>query len=85
MNNGSFINESFGLKNEVVPEKIYGSFKDKTARVYYPVESTTHPGEHLSKKAIGKAVGFVQKAMPADNPIPTSNQQVGKVSMQAIF
>lgn len=64
---------AFGTTEDVVPYRLYGSFQDETARKLY-VPSTTHPGDHLSREAIGDAVDFVQASMPAPRPLDPANQ-----------
>lgn len=73
INNSAKMKANFGVAENVVPGKVYGSFENKTARGLFQVNNS-HAGEHMSKEAIGAAVGFVQNAMPASNPLPESNQ-----------
>lgn len=63
----------FNSHEDIVNGKLYGSFDNKTARALYQIKST-HAGEHISKEGIGKAVEFVQNAMPGKNPLPSENQ-----------
>ena len=43
----------------VMQDRLYGSFKDGTARTYV-VPQTTHPGDHLSPYTIGAVVHWMQ-------------------------
>lgn len=63
----------FGTTGAIEPGKIYGSIEDGTARVLYqPV--TTHPGDHLSRAAIGYAIDWFAQTLSGGKPIPSSNQ-----------
>ncbi|MCF8018019.1 MAG: alpha/beta hydrolase [Vallitaleaceae bacterium] len=73
VNSSSKLKTSFGTEEDVEVGKLYGSFEEGTARKLY-IASASHAGEHISKEAIGSAVGFVQDAMPGLNPLPPSNQ-----------
>lgn len=64
---------AFGTEEPVVPNRLYGSFDDLTARKLY-IPDSTHPGQHLSKEAIGNTVDFLQEAIPAPNPRSASDQ-----------
>lgn len=52
----------FGVTDPIVPDKIYGSIEEGTARVLYQPK-TTHPGDHLSCSAIGYAISWFQKTL----------------------
>jgi pimeloyl-ACP methyl ester carboxylesterase len=70
---GASIKKAFGISEDVVPGKLYGSFADGTAREFYLVRAT-HPGIHISQKAVGDAVGWFQSALQGGNNLPPSNQ-----------
>jgi pimeloyl-ACP methyl ester carboxylesterase len=64
---------AFGTSESVVPGKLYGSFANKSARMLY-IPPVIHPADHWSKVAVGNAVDFLNQAMPAPNPIDSSDQ-----------
>ncbi len=70
---GASIKKAFGVSENVVPGKLYGSIADGTAREFYLVR-TTHPGIHISPEAVGDAVGWFQKTLQGGNDLPPSNQ-----------
>lgn len=47
----------FGTSSTVIEGKIYGSIEQGTARVLHQ-PNTTHPGDHLSRDAIGRATDW---------------------------
>jgi pimeloyl-ACP methyl ester carboxylesterase len=63
----------FGTEEEVVPGRIYGSIEDGTARVLHQ-PPVTHPGDHLSRTAIGHAVDWFQATLEGGTELPASNQ-----------
>ena len=63
----------FGVTDPIVPDKVYGSIEDGTARVLYQPK-TTHPGDHLSCTAIGYAISWFQKTLGQENTVPAGNQ-----------
>jgi pimeloyl-ACP methyl ester carboxylesterase len=70
---GQKLQTVFGTTSEVVPNKLYGSIADGTARIWYQ-PTTTHPGDHISTTAIGDAVGWFQQTLQGGNNLPPSNQ-----------
>lgn len=64
---------AFGTTEDVVPYRLYGSFENETGRKLY-IPNTTHPGDHLSREAIGDAIDFVQASIPAPRPLDPANQ-----------
>ena len=52
----------FGVTDPILPDKIYGSIEEGTARVLYQPK-TTHPGDTLSCSAIGYAISWFQKTL----------------------
>jgi len=71
--NSSKLQAVFGTTGAIEPGRIYGSIEEGTARVLYqPV--TTHPGDHLSRAAIGYAIDWFAKTLSGGTPIPSSNQ-----------
>ena len=67
------IKKAFGVSEDVVPGKLYGSIADGTARELYLIP-TTHPGIHLSSQAIADTVGWFQQTLQGGNDLPPSNQ-----------
>ncbi|MFH1762866.1 MAG: alpha/beta fold hydrolase [Gemmatimonadota bacterium] len=63
----------FSTGENVVPGRIYGSIAEGTARVLYQ-PPVTHPGDHLSRVAIGHAVDWFQNTLKGGNDLPSSNQ-----------
>ncbi|BAS27070.1 alpha/beta hydrolase family protein [Limnochorda pilosa] len=63
----------FGVTEDVVPFSMYGDPANETARMLY-ISDTTHPGDHLSKEAIGYSISFLNETIPAPKPLPVSNQ-----------
>ena len=63
----------FGVTDPIVPDKVYGSIEDGTARVLFQ-PNTTHPGDHLSCSAIGYAISWFQKTLGQENTLPAGNQ-----------
>lgn len=64
---------AFGTTEDVVPKKLYGSFENETARKLY-IPNCTHPGDHLSKEAIGYAIEFLQDSITPPKFIDPSDQ-----------
>jgi pimeloyl-ACP methyl ester carboxylesterase len=63
----------FGVTDDIVPGKVYGSIVDGTARVLYtPV--TTHPGDHISNAAIGYAIDWFSQTLKGGAPVPSADQ-----------
>lgn len=63
----------FGVTEDVVPFTMYGDPATQTARMLY-MSNTTHPGDHLSKEAIGYSISFLNETIPAPKPLPASDQ-----------
>ena len=63
----------FGTGEDVVPGRIYGSIEEGDARVLYQ-PPVIHPGDHLSRVAIGHAVDWFQKTLEGGNDLQASNQ-----------
>ncbi|RSK26041.1 alpha/beta hydrolase [Bacillus sp. HMF5848] len=67
------IKKVFGTESTVVPQQLYGSFEDQSARMLY-IPTETHPSNHWSTESTTYVMDFMQQAMPAPNPIDPSNQ-----------
>ena len=63
----------FGVTESIVPDKVYGSIEDGTARVLYQPK-TTHPGDHLSSSAIGYAISWFKKTLGDEKTLASANQ-----------
>lgn len=63
----------FGTKDPIVPNKVYGSIEDGTARILYqPWEE--HAGSTDSPAAIGNAIDWMQRTLKGGKPLPPSDQ-----------
>ena len=63
----------FGTEEDVVPGRVYGSVDQGDARVLHQ-PPVTHPGDHLSRAAIGHAVEWFQTTLEGGNDLPASKQ-----------
>jgi pimeloyl-ACP methyl ester carboxylesterase len=63
----------FGTEEDVVPGRVYGSVEDGDARVLYQ-PPVIHPGDHLSRVAIGNAVEWFQRTLDGGSDLSSSNQ-----------
>ncbi len=63
----------FGTRQVVVPDRLYGSLANGTARqLYQPAQ--THPANHISRSGIAAAVDWVQKTSRTPVPIEPRDQ-----------
>ena len=67
------LQEAFGTESEVEPRRVYGSVEDGTAR-WLTIPNTTHPGDHLSREAIGDAVEWMTLTLGSDSSLSTDDQ-----------
>lgn len=63
----------FGTNSPVVPGRLYGDPAKGTARELL-MPAVTHPGDHLSREAIGDAVQWFQQRLHVDSPIGIDDQ-----------
>lgn len=63
----------FGTDAAIEPSRVYGSVDDGTARVLY-MPAVTHPGDHISRDAIGYAIAWFQQTLKGGTPLPRENQ-----------
>ncbi|THF87415.1 alpha/beta fold hydrolase [Deinococcus sp. KSM4-11] len=65
----------FGVSSATTidPGKVYGDLQAGTARVLY-TPATTHPGDHLSRVAIGDSIAWFQQTLSGGKPLPAGNQ-----------
>ncbi len=66
-----FLTAVFGT-DVIEPNKLYGSWEDRTARIFYPLNQT-HQDDMISGPFIRLEVQSVMNAMAAPNPIPEGN------------
>ncbi len=63
----------FGTTEPVEVGRLYGSIEEGTARMLYqPV--TNHPGDHLSRAAIGDAIDWFQQTLEGGNGLAPGDQ-----------
>ena len=63
----------FGTTEPIQPGKPYGSIADGTARILYQ-PPIIHPRDHISREAIGYAIGWFQQTLKGGKPIPVNDQ-----------
>ena len=63
----------FGTENDVVPGRVYGSIEEGNARILHQ-PAVTHPGDHLSRVAIGHAVDWFQRTLDGGSNLSPSDQ-----------
>lgn len=63
----------FGVDEPVEPGRVYGSIEDGTARILHQ-PPVTHPGDHLSRAAIGHAVEWFQATLEGGEVTPATDQ-----------
>jgi pimeloyl-ACP methyl ester carboxylesterase len=63
----------FGADTTIVEARTYGSVADGTARILHQ-PSTTHPGDHFSNEAIGRATDWFAATLKGGTPKPASDQ-----------
>lgn len=63
----------FGADTAIVEARTYGSVADGTARILHQ-PSTTHPGDHFSNEAIGRATDWFAATLKGGTPKPASDQ-----------
>ena len=67
------LKQIFGTSEAVVEGQLYGSILESTAREL-AMPPVTHPGDHLSKQAIGSAVDWFQRTLSPPAPRPHLEQ-----------
>ena len=65
---------AFGTDERVEVGRIYGSVADGTAR-RLTMPRTTHPGDHLSREAIGDVVTWFALTLDGGNDLPATDQR----------
>ncbi|QFF98008.1 alpha/beta fold hydrolase [Psychrobacillus glaciei] len=73
----------FGTDEPVVERKLYGTFEDKSARMYF-APPIIHPAAHWNKDTTAFVIEFLNEAIPAPTYID-ANKQIWKVKEFATF
>jgi len=63
----------FNTEETIVPDQLYGSFENGTARQWF-MPATTHPGNLYRSQPIADTISFIQSSSAAPNPIDPNNQ-----------
>lgn len=63
----------FGGDSDIEPGRVYGSVEDGTARML-ATPRTTHPGDHLSREAIGDAVSWMRRTLDVPTDLADDDQ-----------
>ncbi len=63
----------FGTNQSVVSGRVYGDIEAGTARKL-ATPAVTHPGDHLSREAIGEAVDWLQHILGPSQPLASNDQ-----------
>jgi pimeloyl-ACP methyl ester carboxylesterase len=63
----------FNTEETIVPDQLYGSFENGTARQWF-MPATTHPGNLYRSQPIADTISFIQSSSAAPNPIAPNNQ-----------
>ncbi|GGX38935.1 alpha/beta hydrolase family protein [Saccharospirillum salsuginis] len=63
----------FNTDELVEPGRLYGDIDAGTARILYQ-PPVTHPGDHLSTRAIGHAIDWFDRTLEGGEPLPAENQ-----------
>ncbi|MEO5938236.1 MAG: alpha/beta fold hydrolase [Sphingomonas sp.] len=71
--NSAKLRAVFGTAAPIITGQIYGSVDTGTARVLYQ-PNTTHPGDHISRVAIGHALDWFATTLKGGRPLPTDDQ-----------
>ncbi|HZZ34839.1 MAG TPA: alpha/beta fold hydrolase, partial [Caulobacteraceae bacterium] len=71
--NSAKLGKVFGAPAPIVPGKVYGDIDAGTARVLF-TPNTTHPGDHISREAIGDATDWFARTLKGGTPRPASDQ-----------
>lgn len=70
---GDKLKTVFGTPGPVLAGQLYGDIGRGTARVLYQ-PATTHPGDHISPDAIGRAADWFARTLKGGTPRPASDQ-----------
>ena len=63
----------FGVAGPIEVGKVYGSIADGNARVLYQ-PGNTHPGDHISKAAIGDSIDWFAQTLKGGKALPSGDQ-----------
>jgi pimeloyl-ACP methyl ester carboxylesterase len=70
---GERLKTFFGSAEDVVPGRVYGSIDQGTARLLEQ-PAVTHPGDHLSRAAIGEAIEWFGQTLEGGSGLPATDQ-----------
>ncbi len=70
---GDKLKAVFGTPSPVLPGRVYGDLSLGTGRVFWQ-PATTHPGDHISREAIGRATDWFAQTLEGGTPRPASDQ-----------
>ncbi|MDQ0465525.1 pimeloyl-ACP methyl ester carboxylesterase [Caulobacter ginsengisoli] len=70
---GDKLRAVFGTPGPVVADKLYGDVELGTARILWQ-PATTHPGDHISREAIGRATDWFAQTLEGGTPRPAGDQ-----------
>jgi pimeloyl-ACP methyl ester carboxylesterase len=70
---GAKMRALFATEAPVVPERLYGSIEDGTARILYS-PPITHPGNHITTAGVAPVIDWVQRTTRAPYPLAPSDQ-----------
>jgi len=64
----------FGTEPPVVPGQLYGDIDEGTAR-WLAQPPVTHPGDHITVAGVAPVIEWIQRSVPAPNPLPATDQE----------
>lgn len=70
---GEKLMSTFGTSERVEIGRIYGSIEEGTGQIFHQ-PPVTHPGDHLSRLAIGHAVDWFQMTLDGGSALPSDDQ-----------
>jgi pimeloyl-ACP methyl ester carboxylesterase len=70
---GGKLKAVFGTSSPVVADRLYGDIGLGTARILHQ-PATTHPGDHISREAIGRAADWFARTLEGGTPRPAGDQ-----------
>jgi pimeloyl-ACP methyl ester carboxylesterase len=73
VNGSAKLKKLFGTDEPVATNRLYGSLADGTARTLY-TPSTTHPGDHFSRQAIGDSIEWFERTLKGGKALPRGDQ-----------
>lgn len=67
------LKEVFGASENIVPGRLVGSIAAGNARILY-TPAVTHPGDHISRAAIGHSIEWFQNTLQGGRRLPVDDQ-----------